>query len=375
MDTKTIIQIISALISFIALAFIWYQLRQQTKHLKFETLTQIHKEVFTKDFREALGLVFSGDPKSQKKEIEESIRLVAGVYDLIGVRVQAGALPWKLTLKTEWKILVFLWRRIRGFIEREGENRGIPYKEHLKWLAIEAERYRGKYHSDCNPKTEKVTDYIEECINKGLMEDINEPIEPKILFRGKYLHFYLSRNYWEYVQRANIVGGVTIVAVTNQKKILLVEQYRLPIKKNVIELPAGLVGDEVDRKNETFEDAVKRELQEETGYICQKIKFLCKGPVLPGLTDEINAIFLANELTKIEGHKNPNPKNVSKLIEKKQENSKEDEKITVHEVPLDEVMKWLENQAKNEDKVVDLKVYAGLFFLDRLITAETSQLI
>jgi len=80
MEINTIIQIISALAAVIALIFIWNQLRQQTKQLKFEALTQLHQEVWSKDFRKALELIFKGDPIFQKKEIEDSIRLVAGGY-------------------------------------------------------------------------------------------------------------------------------------------------------------------------------------------------------------------------------------------------------------------------------------------------------
>ena len=365
MKIDTIIEIISTVVTVIGLIFIWFQLRQQTKQLKLETLTlsqqtkqlklealtEIHKEVRSKDFRKALKMIFHGDPISQKKEIEDSIRLVAGLYDLLGVRVQEEVLPREETLKTEWKILIFLWKRIKGFIYQERQNRGVPYKEHLEWLVKEADDYWKEHYPDCVPNLTPYIDFIEECKNLSLLANESESKKPKLLSKGNHLYFYSVNNQWEYVHRSRATGGVIIVAVTPHNKIILVEQYRIPIRKNVIELPAGLVADDVDKKGENFEDAARRELEEETGYRCKKLNFLCQGPMLPGLSDEINAFFLAEELLKIDNFE-----------EKKQENTEDSEKITVHEVSLQEVISWLDTQT-NKGKVVDLRVYAGLFFL------------
>jgi ADP-ribose pyrophosphatase len=362
MEINTIIDGISTLAAVVTLIFILRQLKQQTKQLKLEALTEIHREVRTKDFRKALGLVFNGDPRYQKKEIEDSIRLVSGLYDLLGVRVQEGVLPRDETLKTEWKILVFLWKRIQGFILLERKRRGLPYKEYLEWLVKEAEDYRKEHCSECEPNLSYCIDYIEECKKLASTVTGSKFQKPNLLYQGKYLHFYSVGNRWEYVSRSMATGGVNIVAVTPQNKIILVEQYRIPIRKNVIELPAGLVGDNADRKGENFEDAAKRELEEETGYSCKQLKFLCKGPMLPGLSDEINAFYLAEKLMKKVGHKRPGEESTNNLKEEKQENVEECEKITVHEVSLKTVFSWLDAQ-KNGGKVVDLRVYAGMFFL------------
>lgn len=357
-----IFQVISTLVAVVALIFIWHQLRQQTKQLKLEALTEIHKEVRTKDFREALEMIFNGDPRYEKKEIEGSIRLVAGLYDLLGVRVQEGVLPRDETLKTEWKVLIFLWKRIKRFILLERKRRQVPYKKHLEWLANEAKDYWKEYCSEWKPNLDAYIDYIEECENLSSTVNGSKFQKPKLLYEGKHLHFFSVGNRWEYVSRSRATGGVIIVAITPQNKIILVEQYRIPMRKNVIELPAGLVGDNVDRNREEFEDAARRELEEETGYSCKRLKFLCKGPMLPGLSDEINAFYLAEELTKIEAHKRPGKEGSNNLKEEKQENVEECEKITVHEVSLKKVLSWLDTQ-KNEGKVVDLRIYAGMFFL------------
>jgi ADP-ribose pyrophosphatase len=71
------------------------------------------------------------------------------------------------------------------------------------------------------------------------------------------------RGKWEYVSRTRGVSAVVILALDGEYAIL-VEQYRVPLGRNCIELPAGLIGD--DAPGEAAEDAAIRELEEETGY-------------------------------------------------------------------------------------------------------------
>ena len=84
-----------------------------------------------------------------------------------------------------------------------------------------------------------------------------------IIKEGKFLRL-LSRNNWEYVDRKNISGIVVIAALTDEDKLILVEQFRIPVNATVIELPAGLAGDKPDERDEVFEQAARRELIEET---------------------------------------------------------------------------------------------------------------
>lgn len=64
----------------------------------------------------------------------------------------------------------------------------------------------------------------------------------KILHTGKFLRL-VQEGTWEYVQRVNCHGIAVLVPVTDDQKIVLVEQFRISLHKNVIELPAGLIGD------------------------------------------------------------------------------------------------------------------------------------
>lgn len=94
-------------------------------------------------------------------------------------------------------------------------------------------------------------------------------------------------------------GGVGVVAVTEDKKIIMVKQFRKPLEKAIYEIPAG----KMDKGGEDPEECGKRELEEETGYRCESLKYLGHMYPSPGFTDEITHIYLADKLIK--GEVNP----------------------------------------------------------------------
>ena len=65
----------------------------------------------------------------------------------------------------------------------------------------------------------------------------------RVLAEGRYLRM-VTENGWEYAERSRGLEAVAIIAVTTGGELILTEQYRVPLKCNVIDLPAGLVGDE-----------------------------------------------------------------------------------------------------------------------------------
>src|SRR6188508_2618009 len=71
------------------------------------------------------------------------------------------------------------------------------------------------------------------------------------------------RGRWEYAGRARGIRAAVIVALDGGD-VILVEQYRVPIGKVCLELPAGLIGDEDESEHDL--DCARRELEEETGY-------------------------------------------------------------------------------------------------------------
>ncbi len=171
-----------------------------------------------------------------------------------------------------------------------------------------------------------------------------------VVWAGRHLEVEIRED-WEFVRRKNISGIVGIVAVTDEGKLVLVEQYRVPAGKYVIELPAGLAGDTVDGEGEDLEMAARRELLEETGYKAGSMQQLFEGLSSAGLTDEKITFFLAKKLHKAgKGGGEGN------------------ERIIVHEVPIKEVPLWLGRQ-EQRGAAVDLKVYSALAVAAGLVTA------
>jgi ADP-ribose pyrophosphatase len=94
-------------------------------------------------------------------------------------------------------------------------------------------------------------------------------------------------------------GGASILALSRDNKILLVTQYRYPIKGESIEIPAG----KKDSKEEDGLRCAKRELEEETGYNSDDITLLFKTYPCIGYSDEILDIYIAKNIYKIDNPK------------------------------------------------------------------------
>jgi ADP-ribose pyrophosphatase len=167
-----------------------------------------------------------------------------------------------------------------------------------------------------------------------------------VLAEGKHLRL-VREGPWEYAERTRASGAVVLVAVTADGCFLLTEQYRVPLACQVIELPAGLTGDDDGHEQEPADQSARRELLEETGYEAREMKLLTIGPPTAGLANEVVSFFLATGLTKTGAG-----------------GGIESEEIVVYEVALAEVPAWLEQQAAG-GMLIDPKVYAGLFFADR----------
>ncbi|HEX9046075.1 MAG TPA: NUDIX hydrolase, partial [Verrucomicrobiae bacterium] len=163
------------------------------------------------------------------------------------------------------------------------------------------------------------------------------------LLTSKFLSLIKERH-WEYVDRVNATGAALILAVTEERKILLVEQYRIPVHARTIEMPAGIIGDEPGSSDESHAEAARRELLEETGYDAARVEALTHGPACSGITTECVTIFRATGLRRVG-----------------QGGGVAHEDITVHEVALAEIVPWLAEKAK-AGVLIDPKVYAGLFF-------------
>ena len=91
---------------------------------------------------------------------------------------------------------------------------------------------------------------------------------------------------------------VCAVAITEQEEVLMVRQYRHPIKETILEIPGGFVDE-----NETHEEAIKRELKEETGYEFSSITNVGKVSANPGVLENYTYLFLAEGGKKISAQK------------------------------------------------------------------------
>ncbi len=100
-------------------------------------------------------------------------------------------------------------------------------------------------------------------------------------WEGKYLRIVTDAG-WEYVERCGDMTAVVIVAM-HDGKFILVEQERVPLGRRCIELPAGLVGDEDDLG---IEATATKELEEETGFLCDRIERLGEYYSSPGMVAE-----------------------------------------------------------------------------------------
>jgi ADP-ribose pyrophosphatase len=163
------------------------------------------------------------------------------------------------------------------------------------------------------------------------------------LHKGQFLEL-IRCGHWEYVKRVNTTGAAVIIAVTDDAKLVLVEQYRIPCEARTIELPAGIIGDEPHASLETHIEAARRELIEETGFDASHIEELSAGPASSGLASEIVTLFLATGLQRVG-----------------QGGGVAHEEIMVHEVPVAGAREWLADKART-GLLVDPKVFAGLYF-------------
>lgn len=127
-------------------------------------------------------------------------------------------------------------------------------------------------------------------------------LSSELIFEGKVVKLYRDiielpnkNEGFREVIRHN--GGACVLAITDDKKILAVKQFRYPFGKVLTEIPAG--------KLETGEDpklCALRELKEETGYIPGKFIELGKLYPTPAYDDEIIYMYMATEL-HFEGQK------------------------------------------------------------------------
>ena len=168
----------------------------------------------------------------------------------------------------------------------------------------------------------------------------------EVVWEGRFIAAK-RRGKWEYVSRTRGVSAAVILAV-HEGHVILVEQYRVPLGRNCLELPAGLIGDE--EEGEEAESAAIRELEEETGYRAERMVDLGRFHASPGMSSEGFTLLRAQGLSRTgEG------------------GGVEGEDIIVHRVPVGEVAGFVAAK-RSQGCAVDVKM---LLLLAASMLAET----
>jgi len=164
---------------------------------------------------------------------------------------------------------------------------------------------------------------------------------PETLFETRWLRMQRIEH-WDFVRRPHADACVGILAITPAEEIILVEQFRIPVQRRIIEIPAGLVGDEPEHIGESLADTAARELLEETGYSARVMRPLITSPTSAGMTSEWVHLFHADG-----------------LVREHDGGGTGGEQITVHQVPLTELRDWLRTR-EAEGVGIDFKIHAAL---------------
>ena len=168
-----------------------------------------------------------------------------------------------------------------------------------------------------------------------MSDDRNAPVET--MWAGRFITA-LRRGRWEYVSRSRSIRAVVILGEYDGA-FVLVEQFRVPLGRRCLELPAGLIGDDGGDGDDSVEAAAHRELIEETGYAAARIEPLGDYYSSPGMVSESFTLVAAHDLTRVgPGGGIPG-----------------EEEIVVHLVPKPEIAAFVA-AARARDLAIDVKL-------------------
>lgn len=172
--------------------------------------------------------------------------------------------------------------------------------------------------------------------------DWDEPEE--ITWAGKWVTAR-KRGRWEYVTRSRNIRAAVILALDGppgHREVVLIDQYRVPVGRRCLELPAGLIGDDAGGSGEAPLAAAKRELEEETGYRAREWTDLGEFWSSPGMLGESFSLIRAEGLERV----GPG-------------GGDENEDIIVHRVPVTTIAGFVAD-ARARGLAVDVRILAIL---------------
>ena len=172
------------------------------------------------------------------------------------------------------------------------------------------------------------------------MKIIDADAPEEIRWQGEWITAR-QRGRWEYVTRAGDIRAAVILALDGPpeaREVVLIDQYRVPVGRRCLELPAGLIGDDAGGAGEEAMTAAKRELEEETGYRAREWSDLGEFWSSPGMVGESFTLLRAFGLERV----GPG-------------GGDENEDIIVHRVPLAEIAGFVA-KARADDLAVDVRI-------------------
>jgi ADP-ribose pyrophosphatase len=179
-------------------------------------------------------------------------------------------------------------------------------------------------------------------------------VEREVVRRGKYLEFRI-----DHIRRADGSGGtrdvvghpgaIAVLAVDDERRLLMVRQWRIPAGRAMLEIPAGTL-DVRDGITEDPDLAARRELEEETGHRASTWRKLAEFWTAPGFATELMHLYLATGLDSAADDQRLAPD--------------EDERLELQHLPLDRAVELVES-----GEISDAKSILGILWLDRLVRA------
>lgn len=179
------------------------------------------------------------------------------------------------------------------------------------------------------------------------MELFEKKISSKQIFDGKIVKLFVDQVELPdgKVATREIVrhpGAVCVVPVTNEGEVVMVKQFRYPFESVLLEIPAGKL-----EPNEDPLEAVKRELEEESGAIAGKIQHIGELYTTVAIFDEKIQMYLATDLTFINAHPD------------------QDEFLEVEKIPLNTLVDMIMN-----DEIKDAKTQIAILKAHKILEAK-----
>lgn len=162
-------------------------------------------------------------------------------------------------------------------------------------------------------------------------------VKHELVYEGVMIDFYADQMLlpngntaiWDSIEHK---GAAAIVPVTQDGRIVMVRQYRNAIERETLEIPAGCLNPGEDMKT-----CAERELEEETGYRCERVEHLFDMYTTAAYSNEKIGIFYATDLTASKQHLD------------------EDEFVMVESYTLEELKQFI-----FEGKIMDGKTIAAI---------------